>query len=281
MNLLEKVIEAKRETVSSQKGRNALKELHSRIADCQPTRPFQKAISKTTGGRFSDAPHLIAEIKKGSPSRGILRENFDPIEIAKIYQGEGASALSILTEENFFFGKLSYLNLVRDIVSLPILQKDFILDEFQIVQARAFGADAILLIIALLDPQQAIDYFHLASGLTMDVLVEVHTKEELESILNWAPMIGINNRDLRTFQTNIQSTAHLIKEVSSSIQKGKVWVSESGIHARRDVAFLNEVGVDAMLIGEAFMVSDSIPQKMREMFGAAHGRTLRAADVTQ
>ncbi|MEK7286741.1 MAG: indole-3-glycerol phosphate synthase TrpC [Nitrospirota bacterium] len=267
MNLLEKVLEAKREAIASQKGRDALKELYSRISDRPPTRPFQEAISKKRQGSLSDAPNLIAEIKKASPSRGILRENFDPVEIAKVYEGEGASALSILTEEPFFLGKLSYLDLVRDCVSLPILQKDFILDEFQIVQARAFGADAILLIVALLSPQQANDYFHLAKGLMLDVLVEVHTKEELGLALNWAPVIGINNRNLNTFQTDIQTTRRLIEAVSPSTRKEKIWVSESGIHTQNDVAFLNEVGVNAMLIGEAFMGSPSIQEKMCDLLG--------------
>jgi indole-3-glycerol phosphate synthase len=173
----------------------------------------------------------------------------------------------VLTEEDYFLGKLSYLDAVRYSVSLPILQKDFILDEFQIVEARAFGADAILLIAALLTQEQAEDYFHLAKDLTLDVLVEVHTLEELERVLGWASVIGINNRDLNTFQTDIQTTSRLLKAITPDLKKGKTWVGESGIHSRADVAFLNEVGVDALLIGEAFMVSESIPKKMREMFG--------------
>jgi indole-3-glycerol phosphate synthase len=264
VNLLDQVIEAKRERLASKKGPRALKDLHSRISDRPPTRPFQKSISKSLS---SQTPRLIAEIKKASPSRGTLRAQFDPIEIAKIYEGEGASALSVLTEEDYFLGKLSYLDAVRSSVSLPILQKDFILDEFQIYEARAFGADAILLIAALLTREQAEDFFHLAKDLTLDVLVEVHTLEELERVLGWASVIGINNRDLNTFQTDIQTTSRLLKEIMPDLKKGKTWVGESGIHSREDVAFLNEVGVDALLIGEAFMVSESISKKMREMFG--------------
>ncbi len=263
MTLLDKVLEAKRQVISSQKGSRILKELKSRIADREMTRPFCEAVTKSE----KSSSKLIAEIKKASPSKGILREDFNPVEIAKIYEGEGASALSVLTEENFFLGKLSYLDEVRAAVSLPILQKDFILDEHQIYEARAFGADAILLIASLLTRQQIIDYFHLASGLSLSTLVEVHTQSELEAVLDWAPMIGINNRDLTTFKTDIQTTARLMRDIPSDVRKGKIWVSESGIKLRADVEFLNEAGADALLIGETFMASESIPEKIKELLG--------------
>ncbi len=240
-----------------------LKEFQFRIADREMTRPFYEAITKSE----NSLPRLIAEIKKASPSKGILRERFDPVEIAVIYEGEGANALSVLTEEHFFMGRLTYLDEVRSVVSLPILQKDFILDENQIYEARAYGADAILLIASILTPQQAIDYLQLATGLHLAVLVEVHTQAELESVLSFASIIGINNRDLTTFKTDIHITSRLIKEISIEARKEKIFVSESGIQSREDVEFLNDAGVSALLIGETFMVSESIPKKMNALFG--------------
>jgi indole-3-glycerol phosphate synthase len=239
----------------------------------EPTRPFQKAITHPSsppplGGRKGGGlPRLIAEIKKASPSKGVLREKFDPVEIARIYEGEGAAALSILTEEDFFLGKLSYLMQVRSAVALPILQKDFVVDEFQIYESRAAGADALLLIPSLLTSQQAMDYFHLASDLTLTMLVEVHTAPELEWVLDWATVIGINNRDLKTFKTDIHNTPSLMKGIPNAVRGKKAIVSESGIGSKDDVLFLAEAGVDALLIGEAFMVSESIPMKMKALFG--------------
>ncbi len=271
--VLERILEEKRKSVSEKKGRRALQELQSRIRDMEPTRAFQRAITlpsspSSLGGRKGGGiPRLIAEIKKASPSKGILREKFDPAEIAKTYEGEGAAALSVLTEEPFFMGKLSYLMEVRSVVSLPILQKDFVLDEFQIYESRASGADALLLIPSLLTEQQAMDYFHLASELTLTLLVEVHTTQELESVLDWATVIGINNRDLKTFKTDIHNTPNLIKGIPSAVRERKAIVSESGIGSREDVLFLADVGVDALLIGEAFMVSESIPKKMKALMG--------------
>ncbi len=271
MTLLETVVEAKRQAISSKKGHRAFKEFQSRIADREMTRPFQNAVTRHDVRARCNVPlRLIAEIKKASPSKGILREKFDPVEIALTYAKEGASALSVLTEEHYFMGKLAYLDEIRAAVSLPILQKDFILDEIQIYEARAHGADAILLIASLLTQRQAIDYFQLASGLNLGVLVEVHTHVELESVLPFASIIGINNRDLATFKTDIQTTSRLMRAISPEVRKGKIFVSESGIKSRTDVGFLNETGIDALLIGETFMVSESIPKKMKALFGETH-----------
>jgi indole-3-glycerol phosphate synthase len=264
---LEQIIAAKKESVSSKKGPRHLQEFQSRIRDQEPTRPFRQAITRSGKGPI----RLIAEIKKASPSKGILRDRFDPIEIAVTYEGEGAAALSVLTEAQFFLGQLAYLNAVRSAVSLPILQKDFIIDETQIYEARALGADAILLILSILTPQQAIDYFHLASELTLSVLTEVHREDELEIALPWAPIIGINNRNLETFRTDIQTTPRLIKAVPSEAHARKTIVTESGIHSRSDVVLLEETGADAMLVGEAFMVAESIQKKVRELLGASKG----------
>jgi indole-3-glycerol phosphate synthase len=267
VTLLEKVLEAKRASLSSTKGRRRLREFQSRIADREGTRPFQTAVAKSK----ETSPRLIAEIKKASPSKGILREKFDPVDIAMTYESCGASALSVLTEEHFFLGNLSSLDEVRSAVSLPILQKDFILDEHQFYEARAYGADAILLITGIVTPQQAVDYFQLATGLHLAVLVEVHTHAECAFALSFASIIGINNRDLATFQTDIHTTSLLIKEVPFDIRKEKIFVSESGIQSREDIAFLNDAGVDALLIGETFMVSPSIPKKMKALFGGIAG----------
>ncbi len=261
MSFLEEIIKIKHEAVRSRKGRSALQELRSRIADADPTRGFERALRERRDG----APRLIAEIKKASPSKGILREKFQPMEIAKTYEGEGAAAVSVLTEEHFFLGKPSYLREVRSAIALPLLKKDFILDEFQVYEARAWGADAILLIAALLEAQQAADYFHLAKGLSLDVLVEIHTEKELEQVIDWAPILGINNRDLQSFRTDLETTFRLLKEIPASIRKERIVVSESGIHSRKEVKRLYDAGVDAMLIGETFMVAEKIEEKIKEL----------------
>lgn len=263
MTFLDDILKVKRESVQRRKGRSALQELRSRIADAEPTRRFQKALRERQEG----APRLIAEIKKASPSKGIIREKFQPVEIARIYEGEGAAAVSVLTEEHFFLGKPSYLKEVRSAIALPLLKKDFILDEFQVYEARAWGADALLLIAALLERQQAIDYFHLARELSLDILVEVHDEKELEQVVDWAPVIGINNRDLRTFKTDLETTFRLLREIPSILRKDRVVISESGIHSRKEVERLYDAGVEAMLIGETFMVAEKMADKMKELLG--------------
>jgi indole-3-glycerol phosphate synthase len=260
MTLLDDILNVKRETLQSKKGKRYLQEIRSKILDAEPTRGFNRALSIRQEG----SPRLIAEIKKASPSKGVIRERFDPVEIAKIYEGGGAAALSILTEEHFFFGKPSYLSEVRRAVSLPILQKDFILDEIQVYEARAWGADAILLIVALLDRRQTKDYFDLARDLNLDVLIEIHTEKELEGIIEWAPLIGINNRNLKTFVTDLKITFRVLKEVPED----RTVVSESGIRSRKEVEQLYDAGVDAILVGESLMASDRIEEKMKELLGA-------------
>lgn len=259
MTLLDDILKSKRDSIRRKKGKGYLLELRSKIADAEPTRRFERALSVREEG----APRLIAEIKKASPSKGMIRENFQPVEIAKIYEGGGAAALSVLTEEHFFLGKPAYLGEVRSQVHLPLLQKDFILDELQVYEARAWGADAVLLIAALLEAGQARDYFHLAGELGLDVLVEVHTEKELEKSVEWATLIGINNRDLKTFETDLKTTLRIIKEIPDD----RTAVSESGIHSRKEVEQLYEAGVDAILVGESLMASDKIQDKMKELLG--------------
>jgi indole-3-glycerol phosphate synthase len=260
MTLLDDILTVKRESLRSKKGKRYLQELRSKIADAEPTRGFQRALSACSEG----SPRLIAEIKKASPSRGVIREKFHPVEIAKIYEEGGAAALSILTEEHFFLGKPAYLSEVRSQVSLPLLQKDFTLDEIHIYEARAWKADAILLISALLEPRQAKDYFDLARELGLDVLLEVHSEKELEGIIEWAPLIGINNRNLKTFHTDPEITFRVLRE----IPEDRTVVSESGIRSRKEVERLYDAGVDAILVGESLMASEKIEEKMKELLGA-------------
>ncbi len=265
MALLDQIVRAKREAVRARKGALRLADLRARIADAAPTRGFAAALS-TEGG---PPPRLIAEVKQASPSKGLLRQPFDPVSIAQIYQDNGASALSVLTEEHFFLGHPDHLRAIRDKVGLPLLQKDFTLDEIQLYEARLLGADACLLITALLSPGQMRDYFHLARELTLDVLVEIHNERELEGVIEWAPIIGINNRDLTTFQTDLATTFRLLARIPPEFRTGRIVVSESGIGARAQVEQMAEAGVDAVLIGEMFMTAPQVAEKMREVLGEA------------
>ncbi len=259
MRFLDEIVRVKREAVHGRKSRAYLGELRSRIEDAEATRPFQKVLS----GEKQACPRLIAEIKKASPSKGVIREDFNPVEIAQIYEDGGAAALSVLTEEHFFLGDPSTLKAVRSKVSLPLLKKDFIIDEIQIYEGRSWGADAILLIAALMEESELKDYFDLARALSLDVLVEVHQEKELEKVIEWAPMIGINNRDLETFETKLDTTFRLLKEVP----KDRTIISESGITSRKDVEALHRAGVDAILVGESLMASEKIDEKVKELIG--------------
>lgn len=259
MNILTQIATDKRAAVKTRKSRSYFQKIRSQISDADATRSFAKAIVS----KKNQMPCLIAEVKKASPSKGIIREDFNPLEIAQIYEDGGASALSILTEEQYFLGHPDYLQAIRKKVTLPLLQKDFILDELQVYEARAWGADAILLITALLEKGQIKDYFDLASELSLAVLVEVHTEAELEKIIEWAPIIGINNRDLTSFKTDLQTTLRLLKTIPSD----RTIVSESGIHKREEVENLAEAGVDAILVGESLMASERIDEKIKDLIG--------------
>ncbi len=267
MSMLDQILRAKREAVRARAGKRLRVELRSKIADAAPTRGFATALSASGGTR----PRLIAEVKKASPSKGVIRERFDPVTIAQIYEDNGAAAISVLTEEHFFLGHPDHLHAIRAKVGLPLLQKDFTLDEIQIYEARALGADACLLIAALLTAQQMRDYFHLARELSLDVLVEVHNERELEGVIEWAPIIGINNRDLTTFQTDLSTTFRLLKIIPPDIRKDRIVVSESGIGTRAQMEQLAEAGVDAVLIGETLIAAERIEKKMRELMGTKLG----------
>jgi indole-3-glycerol phosphate synthase len=254
---LEDILASTREAVRSARLQRPPADLKSRIRDREGARDFYGALSNGTGLK------LIAEIKQASPSQGLLREKFDPAGIARIYEEEGAAAISVLTEERFFKGSLDHLQIVRGAVKRPLLRKDFVIDEYQVYEARAFDADAVLLIAAILDDSRLNDFQSLARDLGMESLVEVHTEAERDRALGaGARMIGINNRDLATFKTDLETTLRLIQ----GIPDDRIVVSESGIAQRRDLDRLMEVEADAVLIGEAFMKSPDIRARIRELF---------------
>ena len=224
-----------------------------------------KIYVKSAFKRNVSRPHhinLIAELKKASPSRGIIRGDFNPTKIALSCQANGASALSVLTDERFFEGSLKILREVKERVTIPILRKDFIIDEYQIYESIYWGADAILLIANILTAEELARFYKISKKLGMDVLVEVHTEEDVEKALkSGAAIIGINNRDLNTFRVDISTTQRLVRLIPDS----KITISESGIKTYEDVMFLKSLGVDAVLIGETFMEADDIPAKIREI----------------
>ncbi len=218
--ILDDIIAYKKEELVETKRRVPIAEIRTRAADADPTRGFGKALSSGQNIR------LIAEVKKASPSKGVIREDFDPLDVARTYARSGASCLSVLTEQKFFQGKLEYLSAIRKTVGLPLLRKDFIIDQYQIFEARASGADAILLIAACLGKRQIEDYIGIAAELGLDVLVESHTYKELDrSLISGASIVGINNRDLQSFSVSIQTTLDLLKD----IPEDRIVVSESGI----------------------------------------------------
>jgi len=207
---------------------------------------------------------LIAEVKKASPSAGIICKDFDPVKIAKEYEAAGASCLSVLTDEKFFQGSLDYLRQIRAAVKIPLLRKDFIIDERQILEAVEWGADAILLIVAILTDEQLQKFHSLATEAGLAVLVEVHDEEELERALKISPLlIGVNNRNLKTFQVDLAVTENLAKKIGA----GKILVAESGIHNRADVERLKKCGAKAILVGESLMKNGGIQSKVRELIG--------------
>ncbi|MFA9556154.1 indole-3-glycerol phosphate synthase TrpC [Evansella sp. AB-rgal1] len=210
---------------------------------------------------------IIAEVKKASPSKGILVENFDPLAIAKSYETLQMDAVSVLTDEKFFQGKKEYLTQIKKHTTLPVLRKDFIIDEKQIHESKAIGADAILLIAAILDSSQLREYMQLAEELQLDVLVEVHDEMEIEKVLSSTnpKIIGVNNRDLKTFETKIETSQRLRKYIPEDI----LFISESGIHTREDVDFLRNNNVHGLLVGEAFMIEEKKDRVISSWFQEA------------
>jgi len=221
------------------------------------------AIKSGTVLKRENRIKFIAEVKKASPSAGIIREDFNYIDIAKEYESGGASAISVLTDKEFFKGDIKYLSEIKETVSLPALRKDFIIDPYQIYEARAASADLVLLIARILTKEEIDAFLALSQELGMECLVEVHDNDELEKVLETeAVIIGINNRNLDTFETNLDTTLQLYHRIPD----GKIVVSESGIKTRADVLVLEEAGIDAILIGETLMRSRDISQKIKELF---------------
>lgn len=238
----------------------ALPELLMRAAEADEPRGFMRALQANIA---QGKPAVIAEIKKASPSKGVLRADFKPAEIAQSYARGGAACLSVLTDVDFFQGADAYLQQARAACALPVIRKDFIIDPYQVYEARVINADCILLIAAALQDTQMQDLLELANELGMDVLLEVHDAEELERALKInAPLIGINNRNLRTFETRLNTTLDLLKMIPGD----KLVVTESGIHNRADVMLMRDNNVHAFLVGEAFMVAEDPGGKLHELF---------------
>ncbi|MCW8982450.1 MAG: indole-3-glycerol phosphate synthase TrpC [Gammaproteobacteria bacterium] len=259
-DILNKIISRKLEEIDACRQQVSIEELKQQIETASPARGFVDSIKhKISEGKAA----VISEIKKASPSKGVIREDFRPAEIAVSYEKGGAACLSVLTDIDFFQGADEYLVAARSACSLPVIRKDFIIDEYQVYEARAMGADCILLIVAALEDEQMQHLAELATALGMDVLVEVHDEEELQRSLPLnLPLVGINNRNLRTFETSLATTIDMLKQ----IPEGRIVVTESGIHTQQDVALMRSHNVDTFLVGEAFMRADEPGEKLAELF---------------
>ena len=279
MNILDKIVEEKKREVAKLPARIiAAGDLRDAMLEHGERRDFIAALKSCrrrgdesqTEKNQSEPPHvgsydsiaLIAEVKKASPSAGIICKDFDPVKIAKEYEAAGASCLSVLTDEKFFQGSLDYLRQIRAAVKIPLLRKDFIIDERQILEAIEWGADAILLIVAILSDEQLAKFHSLATEAGLAVLVEVHNEAELERALKISPaLIGVNNRDLKTFKVDLATTEKLAKKIPA----GTILIAESGIHFRADVERLKKCGAKAILVGESLMKNGEIQTKVREL----------------
>lgn len=260
-DILSRILKRKREEINERIEKVPLRKLSQRVAANTPPRGFLEAIDARI---LLQQTAVIAEIKKASPSKGILRPDFNPIDIAKSYQQNGATCLSVLTDKDYFQGSETHLQAVRAVSMLPILRKDFIIDPYQIYEARAIGADCILLIVAALGDALLHELVSLAQHLGMDVLIEVHNQEELKRALSLnTRLIGINNRNLRTFEIDLNTTLNLLP----LIPKRNIVIAESGIRTARDIAKLRNAGVNAFLVGEAFMRAKDPGVAMAKLFG--------------
>lgn len=259
--ILDEIVAHKRTEVEARRSKRSAATLIAQLSDVPPTRGFVRALQAAiaAGG---DA--VIAEVKKASPSKGVIRADFHPADIARSYAAARASCLSVLTDEKYFQGSDRYLTEIRGAVDLPLLRKDFIVDAFQIPESRLIGADCILLIVAALDPSELGEFHAHASGIGLDVLIEVHDEAELETALALEPaLVGINNRNLKTFETRLDNTFRLLP----SIPEGVLVVTESGIHTPEHVRAMHDHGVHAFLVGEAFMRAEDPGAALRALFG--------------
>lgn len=256
--ILDRIMAAKREEIAAARDRTPLNELQAQLADAPPVRDFFTPLAAPGPIR------LIAEVKKASPSAGIIREDFDPVEIARIYRAHGASCVSVLTDEQFFQGRLEFLRQIRLAVDLPVLRKDFVLDTYQVVEARAAGADAILLIAECLDDCSLRKLHNETVELGMTPLVELYEPENLPRVLEaGATLVGVNNRNLRTFEVDLQHAVRLRKDVPEEC----VLVGESGIKSRADVELLEAAGIEAMLVGESLTRQGDIGAAVDRLLG--------------
>ncbi len=256
--ILDRILQTKRDEVKADQLRLPLSELKEQVADSDQVRGFAAKLRQASVAGTA----IIAEVKKGSPSKGIIREDFDPVAIACSYERGGASCLSVLTDEQYFYGSLVYLGQIRSQVDLPLLRKDFIIDPYQVFQARVSGADAILLIAAALEDEQLRELAELATELKLDTLLEVHDNVELaRALLLPVDLIGINNRNLQTFATDLVVT----EQLAGKIPRQQLAVAESGIHNRADIERLQQAGAGAFLIGESLMRETDIEMKLRSL----------------
>jgi len=258
MGVLDEIVAHKRSELAELKPRRPLPDLIAACRGLAPARDFEAALRPPPGERV----RLIAEVKRGSPSRGLFRADLDPVAQAGIYAGAGAAAVSVLTDARYFHGSLDDLVNVRAAVAVPVLRKEFIVDEYQVWEARAAGADAVLLIVAALDDAALRDLLHAAKGAGLATLVEVHTAAELDRALRLgAPVIGVNNRDLQTLTTSLEASLRLLPQ----IPPGPVIVSESGFASVADVEVVVVVGVHAVLVGETLLRAGDVAAKVREL----------------
>ncbi|KEF42858.1 MAG: indole-3-glycerol phosphate synthase [Cyanobium sp. CACIAM 14] len=264
-HILEEIVWEKDREVAAARERVSLEALKKQVADLPPTREFRAALQASCR-----KPAVIAEIKKASPSKGVIREDFDPVAIARGYRDGGASCLSVLTDRRFFQGGFEVLVAVREVVELPLLCKDFILTPYQLYQARAAGADAALLIAAILSDQDLDYLLKVARGLGLAVLVEVHDAAEMERVLaiEGVELIGINNRDLTSFTVDLATTERLMKRFGAQVrERGALLVSESGLFSRADLDRAMEAGADAVLVGEALMRQPDVTAALETLIG--------------
>ncbi len=259
--ILTKIVNAKKAEVESAIRERPLRDLMKQADKAPPTRDFISPL------RGSPPIRLIAEVKKASPSKGVIRQHFDPVAIAKSFEQAGASCISVLTDQQFFQGSLDHLRAIRDAVDLPLLRKDFIVHPYQIFEARVAGADAILLIAECLNRQELRGLFQLSRDLGMTALIELYLPTNLDNVLHTGTeLIGINNRDLKTFEVDLQHTVAM----RSKIPEDKVVVGESGIHGRPDALILEQNNVDAMLVGESLMRQQNVYAAVKKLLGTSH-----------
>jgi len=259
-DILKKILQRKTEEIVERSVNTTLNTLQTLASEADATRGFITSISNKISQQKAA---VIAEIKKASPSKGVLRENFNPADIAKSYAENGAACLSVLTDKDYFQGHEEYLKQARAACALPVIRKDFIIDPYQVYEARAISADCILLIVAALDDTMLNELLSLSTHLEMDVLMEVHDEEEMARALKTnAKLIGVNNRNLRTFETSLQTTTDML----SMVPDDRILVTESGIHTVEDVQFMRKHDVHAFLVGEAFMRVEQPGEKLAELF---------------